>query len=108
MIFPVGPGAPRHLVGSGLRERCLFAARRAAFSKGNRMATGTITAIRLDGGYGFICPTGHKPREADLFFHHRDLCDDLEFSEQLVERQVQFDQAQSQKGPCARNVRAAR
>ena len=70
--------------------------------------TGTITAVYLNKGYGFITlPSNDGRRGRDLFFHETDLDDDLEFDEQLNERRVQFEQTTGRKGERAANVRAA-
>ena len=64
------------------------------------MHEGTVTKVKLDGGYGFIRSEGE-----DFFFHRSDL-DGLEFNEQLVEMAVRFDIEQAPKGP-RQNVTAA-
>jgi len=49
--------------------------------------TGVVAHLVLDRGFGFIGRTTGGP---DLFFHFRDLVD-LEFTQQLLGRRVQFD-----------------
>ena len=70
--------------------------------------TGTITAVYLQKGYGFITlPSDESGRRGrDLFFHETDLDDELAFDEQLNERRVQFEQTTGRKGERAANVRA--
>ena len=70
------------------------------------MMQGTIVAVKVDKGFGFICPPDRNLRDDNLFFHARDLIN-LEFGESLVERRVEFDVEQTSKGPRARNVRPA-
>lgn len=65
--------------------------------------TGTITAVRLDGMYGFI----GRPSGDDVFFHANDLADGIEFDETLQELRVVFGIEERPKGPRARNVRPA-
>lgn len=48
---------------------------------------GTVKAVRLERGFGFIVV---EAMERDVFFHVSDLRD-LEFDEQLVQRRVQFE-----------------
>lgn len=62
---------------------------------------GTIKNIVEARGFGFISMAGGP----DVFFHVRDLSDGLEFDEQLTERRVQFELADTPKGPRAVNVR---
>ncbi len=47
------------------------------------MHNGTIVSLRLDKGFGFIFT---KTGEPDVFFHCKELSDDLPFDEQLHER----------------------
>ncbi len=66
--------------------------------------TGTITAVYVRKGYGFITlANGGR----DLFFHETDLTDDLEFDEQLTELRVRFEQTSGRKGDRAADVRPA-
>ena len=65
------------------------------------MNEGTITGVRLDRGFGFIAVSG----ERDVFFHYKQLADELPFDEKLQERRVRFDVENSPKGPRAVNVR---
>lgn len=65
--------------------------------------TGTIIKIREEAGYGFIAVDGGGP---NIFFHITSL-DTLEFNQQLLERRVEFDVRDSDKGPRAVFVRAA-
>lgn len=63
---------------------------------------GTVKKIVLDRGFGFIAKAAGG---GDVFFHARDLSDDLPFDEQLIERRVTFDVRQTEKGPRAGDVR---
>lgn len=68
---------------------------------------GTVKAIVLERGYGFIVVPG---RVKDVFFHLTSLADpDLEFNEQLRERRVEFDIETDRRSGKERaaNVRAA-
>ncbi len=69
---------------------------------GTIMEAGTIKAVRVDRGYGFIHSGGR-----DIFFHVTGVADGLAFDEQLVERRVEFNIVGSEKGDRAVNVRAA-
>jgi cold shock CspA family protein len=66
---------------------------------------GTIKAVKLDRGFGFIEPSEHGP---DLFFHFRALID-LEFSERLIGQRVEYsEELDSRTGKFrAANVRPA-
>lgn len=64
---------------------------------------GTIKNIVLSRAFGFI----HVPGQPDVFFHYRDLDPQLELNEQLQERRVRFEIIEGDKGPRAKNVRAA-
>jgi cold shock CspA family protein len=64
---------------------------------------GTITALKLEQGYGFIA----SPGQPDTFFHCTSLADGLAFDEQLTELRVEFDITTTGKGPRAVNVRRA-
>jgi cold shock protein len=66
--------------------------------------TGTITTLKADKLFGFIAPSDGSP---DCFFHRNDLVEPLTFDGRLQERRVQFDVVNSEKGPRAKNVRAA-
>jgi cold shock CspA family protein len=66
------------------------------------MHEGTITAVNVARGFGFI----GEPNGPDVFFHMSD-CIDLEWGEQLTELRVRFDIVSTPKGNRARNVRAA-
>ena len=65
---------------------------------------GHITTLKLDRGFGFICPAEPGP---DCFFHFRQLVG-LEFDEQLTGRRVEYDVTTHPRTgrPCATNVRA--
>ena len=65
---------------------------------------GTIAAVKLTEGFGFIRRRGASRRE--VFFHRLDLRG-LEFDEQLLERDVAFELEETPRGQRARNVRAA-
>jgi cold shock CspA family protein len=67
---------------------------------------GTIVKIIEDRGFGFIRPAGSQGggKVKDIFFHVRALPPNTQFDEQLVERRVQFETEQSDKGPRAINV----
>ena len=71
----------------------------------SNMHSGTVVSLQLDRGYGFIFQQVGEP---DIFFHAKDLADDLEFNEQLYERRVEFDIVGTPKGDRATNVRAAK
>jgi cold shock CspA family protein len=68
---------------------------------------GTISAVKLSNGYGFIRPSGSTHPSRDIFFHQSDLSEQLEFNEQLTERQVVFDLDNTPKGQRARKVQPA-
>jgi cold shock CspA family protein len=73
------------------------------------MARGTVKAVLLDRGFGFVRPNepGRDGMRKDLFFHVSSLVD-LEFDEQLLEQSVEYDVAtrvNSDRGPRAENVR---
>jgi len=63
---------------------------------------GTIKT-KTDKGFGFISRAGE---DKDLFFHSNDL-DGVTFDELQVGTEVEFDVAQSDKGPKAENVKLA-
>ena len=65
---------------------------------------GYVKAVVLDRGFGFI----RADRSEDLFFHCRDLTDDLAFDETLIELHVEFEPTTGPDGrPRAREVRRA-
>jgi cold shock protein len=74
------------------------------FDTERRMETGTVTAVLLSKGYGFIKPAGGGK---DLFFHAQQIADDLAFDERLREMRVQYNVVETDKGPRAVGVRAA-
>lgn len=67
------------------------------------MYEGTITAVKLDRGFGFIA-VANQP---DVFFHESDLDPALEFDEALIERRVRFTIKTGAKGPRAAGIIAA-
>lgn len=66
------------------------------------MKLGTITSIVKDRGFGFIATPGSE----DCFFHMGELVG-MDFDDQLIERRVEFDMYVTERGPKARNVKAA-
>jgi cold shock CspA family protein len=64
--------------------------------------TGTIAHLKLERGFGFIHVTGEQK---GIFFHCRDT--ELPWDEHLLERRVEFEVAENEKGKHATNVRAA-
>jgi cold shock protein len=64
---------------------------------------GTIVKV-MAGGYGFIQPDDGS---GNTFFHCSSL-DALEFSDQLLELRVQFESMNTERGPKATFVRAAK
>lgn len=68
------------------------------------MASGTVSRVCVDRGFGFIARPNGEP---DVFFHFRDLAESLAFDEALQEMRVVFDAEQTDKGWRARNVRPA-
>lgn len=64
------------------------------------MQSGTIKTIVADKGFGFISREGETK---DLFFHSNDVTG-ATFAELKVGDNVQFEVAQGQKGPNAKNV----
>ncbi|MBU2712209.1 cold-shock protein [Zooshikella harenae] len=61
------------------------------------MSTGTVKFFNTTKGFGFITPNEGK----DLFFHKND----IQGYEPRDGDKVEFDIGQSQKGPCAINVK---
>lgn len=72
-------------------------------NKGLNVETGTITKIIADKGFGFIA----LKESADVFFHRSALDPQLEFGEQLIERRVEFNLVNTERGMKAGNVRPA-
>lgn len=68
------------------------------------MAVGTIKAVKLDKGFGFIGEVGGP----DVFFHVSDLPPDLPFDESLQERRVEFTIQQTPRGTRAIGIVPAR
>jgi CspA family cold shock protein len=67
------------------------------------MHEGVVKTVIPDRGFGFISQNGGP----DVFFHMRDLDSQLELNDQLRERRVKFEIIDTDKGPRAKNVRAA-
>lgn len=67
------------------------------------MHEGSIKSVVLARGFGFIS----EPNQPDVFFHCKDLANDLAFDEMLIERRVRFEIIGTDKGLQAKNVRAA-
>lgn len=67
------------------------------------MATGTVSRVCVDRGFGFIA----RPDGDDVFFHVTDLDDSLGFDETLLERHVAFEVTTDERSgkPRAVNVR---
>jgi len=63
------------------------------------MSKGTIAKL-MDRGYGFITPEGS---DKDLFFH-ADSLENVAFNDLNVGDAVEFEEAESDKGPNAVNV----
>lgn len=68
------------------------------------MYVGTVCKVVVDRGFGFI----RMPGSADIFMHSYDVCDEIDWGEQLTERRVEFDLEHSTKGPRAVNIRPAK
>ena len=66
---------------------------------------GTVKSLVLNKGFGFIAPAGSKL--GDVFFHVRELSPDLAFDETLLERRVEFQATETDKGTRAENIHAA-
>ncbi len=66
---------------------------------------GTIFKV-LPRGFGFIKVRGDASAP-NVFFNARDLRGGLEFGQQLLERDVEFETLETSKGLNARNVRPA-
>jgi CspA family cold shock protein len=64
------------------------------------MATGTVKWFNDSKGYGFIAPEGS---EKDVFVHHSAISGDG-FKSLTEGAKVEFDTAQGDRGPEARNV----
>lgn len=65
------------------------------------MESGTVVRLNLERGFGFISPAVYG---ADVFFHFRTLQGDLEFSEQLIGRRVEYETGTHNGRPCAVTV----
>jgi cold shock protein len=72
-------------------------------SKGQNMATGTVSKFMDEKGFGFITPDGGGK---DLFVHHSDIKMDG-YKSLTPGQRVKFDVAQEAKGPKASNVQPA-
>jgi cold shock CspA family protein len=67
--------------------------------------TGTITNVIPARGFGFIRERGSTAHK-ETFFHIHDIADSLfPFDETLIERDVEFEIIETEKGPRAANVR---
>jgi cold shock protein len=65
------------------------------------MATGTVKWFNDSKGYGFISPDGGEGK--DLFVHHSSIAGDG-FKSLVEGAKVEYDAAESDKGPEAKNV----
>lgn len=68
--------------------------------------TGTVTAVIADRGFAFLRPSGSTDHK-ELFFHIRETDASLPFDARLLERVVEYEIRQDDRGPRAVNVRAA-
>ncbi len=66
------------------------------------MHTGKIKKIIGERGFGFISDTDGR----EVFFHQSNLVD-VKLSELSESQAVEFDVENSQKGPCAINIRVS-
>ena len=66
---------------------------------------GTITRLNLDREFGFIEVQGYQK---SVFFHARSLPNGVMFDEQLLERRVEVEAVETDKGPRAISVRPIR
>lgn len=66
------------------------------------MATGSVKTVVATRGFGFITPDENGP---DIFFHMSDLPQSLPFDGTLQARRVEFEIADTDKGPRAVRVR---
>jgi CspA family cold shock protein len=67
------------------------------------VATGTIKKVVAERGFGFIAADDAK----EYFFHRSGLDSSLDFDRLVGGEKVQFEIAQSPKGPRADRIRAA-
>ena len=67
------------------------------------MATGTIKKVVAERGFGFIAADDAK----EYFFHRSGLDSSLDFDRLVGGEKVEFEIAQSPKGPRADRIRAA-
>jgi cold shock CspA family protein len=66
---------------------------------------GTIKALRIDGGYGFITPAGDDPSaRGDHFFHWTDV-EGAAIAELKIGQRVEFTSTMDPKGLKALEVR---
>ena len=66
---------------------------------------GTIAKVILDRGFGFIEVGGY---DRLVFFHVGALPNGVPFDEQLLERRVEIETIETEKGPRATSVRPIR
>ena len=65
------------------------------------MSKGTVKWFNADKGFGFITPEdGGK----DLFVHHSEIKSGDGFKTLNDGQEVEYEEGQGQKGPCANNV----
>jgi len=65
------------------------------------MSKGTVKWFNAGKGFGFITPEdGGK----DLFVHYSEIKSGGEYATLNDGQEVEYDEAQGQKGPCANNV----